>query len=193
MSDFPHANQRLGDRCTAVGMGADNHWPLDVHDNRSNDLCIVIQIPQLGGLMAPARQSDRADVDAAEPLDRGPNTRDRAKPRARVQGLELKPRSPPAARRHRRLVILPHQHVSRRVPVPGRDGPGWQTSSRATSVSVAVTGHRDRLFDEVRFGLSALCGEPGSMCWRVRAQCPLPADPVNAYRVHGQGAVGLDV
>jgi hypothetical protein len=69
MSDFPHANQRLGDRCTAVGMGADNHWPLDVRDNRSNDLCIVIQIPQLGGFMATARQSDRADVDAAEPLD----------------------------------------------------------------------------------------------------------------------------
>jgi small ligand-binding sensory domain FIST len=28
---------------------------------------------------------------------------------------------------------------------------------------------------------------------RVRAQCPLPGDSVDAYRVHRQGAVGLDV
>ena len=55
------------------------------------------------------------------------------------------------------------------------------------------TGDGDRFFDEVRFGLSALWGEPGNMCRLVWAQCPFPADPVDAYRVHGQGTVRLDV
>src|SRR2546421_1732971 len=52
---------------------------------------------------------------------------------------------------------------------------------------------RDRLFDEMRLGIRASGCEPGCMCRRVRAQCPFPADSVDAYRVHGQGTVGLDV
>ena len=31
------------------------------------------------------------------------------------------------------------------------------------------------------------------MCGRVRARCPLPADPVDAYRIDGQVTVGLEV
>ncbi len=31
------------------------------------------------------------------------------------------------------------------------------------------------------------------MCRRVRTQCPLPANPVDAYRVHRQSTIGLDV
>ncbi|MGH3813646.1 MAG: hypothetical protein ACRDUV_14535 [Pseudonocardiaceae bacterium] len=52
---------------------------------------------------------------------------------------------------------------------------------------------RDRLFDEMRHGLRAMWGEPGCMCRRIRAQCPLPADSVDAYRVHRQCTVGLDM
>ncbi|MGH3601701.1 MAG: hypothetical protein ACRDQH_15730 [Pseudonocardiaceae bacterium] len=56
-----------------------------------------------------------------------------------------------------------------------------------------MTTDRDWLFDEMRLGLGASGGEPGLMCRRVRAQCPLPADPIDAYRIHSQGTIGLDV
>jgi hypothetical protein len=45
----------------------------------------------------------------------------------------------------------------------------------------------------MRLWLRAIWGEPGSMCRRIGAQCPLPADPVDAYRVHRQDTVNSDV
>lgn len=45
----------------------------------------------------------------------------------------------------------------------------------------------------MRFGLGSIRCEPGGMCGRVGAQCPCAADAVDADRIDGQGAVGLDV
>jgi hypothetical protein len=56
-----------------------------------------------------------------------------------------------------------------------------------------LTTDRERFLNEMWLGLTVRWGEPRSMCWRVRAQCPLPADSVDAYRVHRQDTVGPDV
>jgi hypothetical protein len=58
---------------------------------------------------------------------------------------------------------------------------------------VGVLSDRDRLFNEMWLGLSARWCEPGSMRRRVRAQCPLPGDSVDAYWVHRQDTVSVDV
>jgi hypothetical protein len=45
----------------------------------------------------------------------------------------------------------------------------------------------------MRLWLGASGSEPGRMRWRVRAERPFPADPVDPYRVQGQDTVGTNV